>query len=309
MSKDDVGRDGQDDPDAGSDPEPSTTPDTSQSDRRSKANKRNAQRSTGPRTKEGKAKSARNATTHGVFVSRLEPITKGAFAEDPQEFADQASALIGALAPRDAIEMACAIRITGLLINMDRLEIFGMALIEGASRMRPSDFTHGVRTGPRRRLDADAASWLAAYLDGYRPEDEDDFKIYAALIRTYGPNPKVGIKGLWDDEHEPATTAQWKRAFKTLKAKFWPDEADARRWANQLALRFSRDFEAVDGLEEQIAANRILEGPFDLMLKYHARLRREFQGLRADYTDLQTRPLPTPGKNEPNREEDDTDAP
>ena len=35
------------------------------------ANRRNAQRSTGPKTPEGKAKSSQNSITHGIFVKRF----------------------------------------------------------------------------------------------------------------------------------------------------------------------------------------------------------------------------------------------
>lgn len=41
------------------------------SSRKIEANRRNAQHSTGPKTPEGKAKSSRNATTHGIFVRQF----------------------------------------------------------------------------------------------------------------------------------------------------------------------------------------------------------------------------------------------
>src|SRR5690349_21003780 len=41
------------------------------SDRQIQANRRNAQRSKGPQTKEGKAKSSRNALKHGLTAERM----------------------------------------------------------------------------------------------------------------------------------------------------------------------------------------------------------------------------------------------
>ena len=43
----------------------------STSSRKAEANRRNAQRSTGPKTPEGKARSSQNAVTHGIFVKKF----------------------------------------------------------------------------------------------------------------------------------------------------------------------------------------------------------------------------------------------
>jgi hypothetical protein len=46
-------------------------PNTTTSPRKVEANRRNAQRSTGPKTSEGKAKSSQNSITHGIFVKKF----------------------------------------------------------------------------------------------------------------------------------------------------------------------------------------------------------------------------------------------
>ena len=55
------------------------------------ANRRNAQRSTGPRTEEGKGTSSMNAVTHGALAQGV--ITRGDFREDPIEYLERLEAL------------------------------------------------------------------------------------------------------------------------------------------------------------------------------------------------------------------------
>ena len=58
------------------------------SQKRLDANRRNAQKSTGPRTPEGKAKASANATTHGLSSPRGNPLAPGTLlhTEDPTAF-------------------------------------------------------------------------------------------------------------------------------------------------------------------------------------------------------------------------------
>jgi hypothetical protein len=71
------------------------------SDAKLDANRANAQRSTGPRTAEGKARSSRNAMTHGIFCKDL--LVPG---EDPAAFAEVREGILRRLNPRDALELA-----------------------------------------------------------------------------------------------------------------------------------------------------------------------------------------------------------
>ena len=58
------------------------------SQKRIEANRRNAQKSTGPRTAEGKAKSATNSTSHGFSSLNMNPLAPGCFlhTEDENQF-------------------------------------------------------------------------------------------------------------------------------------------------------------------------------------------------------------------------------
>ena len=69
------------------------------SERQIQANKLNAQRSTGPRTLQGKARVASNALKHGLNGKRIVLPN-----EDPEEFDDLRNALREELAPQGALE-------------------------------------------------------------------------------------------------------------------------------------------------------------------------------------------------------------
>jgi hypothetical protein len=81
------------------------------------ANRSNAQKSTGPRTPEGKAVVAQNAITHGLLAREV--VIKG---EDPQEFALYRGGMLGELAPVGQVESLLAQRIVGLSWRLRRAE-------------------------------------------------------------------------------------------------------------------------------------------------------------------------------------------
>lgn len=73
------------------------------SERKLNANRANAQKSTGPRTTEGKRRVARNAVRHGILAREV-VIGEGDGAEREEEFSDLQAGLYAAHAPRDVAE-------------------------------------------------------------------------------------------------------------------------------------------------------------------------------------------------------------
>ena len=89
------------------------------------ANRLNAQKSTGPRTAEGKAVVAQNAVKHGLLAR--EGVLRG---EDGEEFERHREALLEELNPTGALEVILAARIVDLTWRLrraaqDQNETFG----------------------------------------------------------------------------------------------------------------------------------------------------------------------------------------
>src|SRR5438105_9514223 len=117
----------------------STGPKGGVSGRRARANAENARRSTGPRTEAGKRKSAMNALTHGGYATHSVAISRGPFAEDPDELDDYIRSLVDSLHPRDLLEHEEATRIALCYVHFRRLCRYETAIL---SEPRASDHYH-----------------------------------------------------------------------------------------------------------------------------------------------------------------------
>ena len=92
------------------------------------ANRLNAQKSTGPRTAEGKEQASRNAIKHGLLAR--EAVIQG---EDPEEFESYREGMLQELAPAGVVETMLAERVVGLswrLLRAERLHNAAFAALD-----------------------------------------------------------------------------------------------------------------------------------------------------------------------------------
>ena len=89
------------------------------------ANRQNAKKSTGPKTPEGKAKSAQNATTHGLTASS--DVIKG---ESQEQFDAHKQGFLDVLSPQNAVEDFLAGRVVSLAWRLKRAERIQNMLVD-----------------------------------------------------------------------------------------------------------------------------------------------------------------------------------
>jgi hypothetical protein len=83
--------------------------------RQFEANRRNAERSTGPKTEEGKRRSRRNALRHGLCAETVIEIV-----EDVEDYKEFESAIIANYEAETAVERELALRLASLLWRIRR---------------------------------------------------------------------------------------------------------------------------------------------------------------------------------------------
>jgi hypothetical protein len=108
------------------------------------ANRHNAERSTGPRTTDGKAVSSQNAVKHGLTAK--DAVIRG---EDPGEFELYREQMLDELAPVGAVELVLAARIVGLTWRLQRAERMQSLVVESmlADNAKPIS---GIPCAPER---------------------------------------------------------------------------------------------------------------------------------------------------------------
>jgi hypothetical protein len=94
---------------------PEITVASTTSRKRIEANRRNAQRSTGPRTPEGKARSRFNGLKHGLTASV--PVLPG---EDPAEYHARVEAVVASLTPQNQVEYDLLERVASTAWSLER---------------------------------------------------------------------------------------------------------------------------------------------------------------------------------------------
>src|ERR1035437_1761906 len=99
------------------------------SEKRTEANRQNAKKSTGPRTAEGKAASARNALKHGLTAEKFAVIP----GEDPEAYFSDLQAWL-AHCDGDPMQMALAERGCRVAWQLRRIAIAGDAQIAMQAR-------------------------------------------------------------------------------------------------------------------------------------------------------------------------------
>ncbi|MEN6338469.1 MAG: hypothetical protein ABFE01_29790 [Phycisphaerales bacterium] len=112
------------------------------------ANRSNAQKSTGPRTAEGKATASRNAVKHGLLAEQV--VIHG---EDPAEFDLYRQGMLEELAPEGAVETMLAERAVSLAWRLRRAERLQSAVFATVYRENANDVVlwpkHGLPIEPK----------------------------------------------------------------------------------------------------------------------------------------------------------------
>ena len=255
------------------------------------ANRRNAQRSTGPTTVAGKARSSQNPCKKGTFSMTLTPIPAGRYAEDPEEFVAQVSASIAAHAPRDMVEAQIVEQIVSIFVRLKRNDIIEADLLASSGSVSSSQramMATFYKVDPR----GDMASVMLGHLSGDKPAEHSyQFEAMCKFIRNTKAGGKVNVGELWTGEREPVDAAEWEQTLDALVAHFWGSREEAATWAADLwagALVAETDLE--NALREGAASQALKNS--ESAARLSTRLTRQLRTLLEILEQLRQRPLP-----------------
>jgi len=165
------------------------------SERQLAANRRNALRSTGPKSPEGKAVSARNALKHGILSKAVIPPALEKY-ESREEYDGLIASFIDSLAPEGAVEEMLVERIATSYWRLGRLlraEAAALAIRRGTNDAPTYDWYN-----KNRRM-------AQALQDNLAKLDDDDPEAWQTLRdmfdKEYGQYP--------DDDEMRSAIAQW----------------------------------------------------------------------------------------------------
>jgi len=178
------------------------------------ANRQNAQKSTGPKSAEGKAISAKNAVKHGVFA--VETLIKGENREDFELFRQK---LLEEFAPEGAVETMLAERIVSLGWRLKRIvliqdQVFDVMI----EKDEPSPFQKHLKAGlPRIMQDDPRGAGPELVLGRTAISDMSNSRVLERLL-MYERRLERSLNKTMDELHKRKLIRQLEQANKEIEA-------------------------------------------------------------------------------------------
>jgi len=178
------------------------------------ANRENAQKSTGPKSIEGKAISAKNAVKHGIFAT--ETVIKGENREDFELFREK---LLEEFAPEGAVETMLAERIVSLGWRLKRIvriqdQVFDVMI----EKDEPSPFQKHLKAGlPRIMQDDPRGAGPELVLGRTAISDMSNSRVLERLL-MYERRLESSMKKTMDELHKRKLIRQLEQANKEIEA-------------------------------------------------------------------------------------------
>ena len=212
-----------------------------------RANLENAQKSTGPKTVEGKQRSSKNAMTHGIF--RQIPILPG---EDRENFSALADAINQTYKPQDAMEVILVERITVASFRQIRLREVEAAHIK-------------INMSEERLLDSVHVALQIPFLERFTfdhlsPEKEEHYQVFLKVIGEIKAQSDLYLNFSIEmiESQMPLTFIFLKEKFKGFRMTW--EEFITRPESIQLAMK-----EVKESVTQYLKTNKFAHAAFHLL--------------------------------------------
>lgn len=198
-----------------------------------RANRENAQKSTGPRTPEGRARSSANALRHGAHSGRYNAVTAQVLNEDPTEISALIRNVVGGLDPQTDLERAVAQSVADGVIAGNRVRRLEAALLNTCDRTSAERDEIGVSTYEV----AFGESLISAIEIIESPDGESvdvDEPHWVQLVHDVlsraDPRPRFPLSLVTPsgETRGPATDDEWREKFRELLTVVFGDVETAR---------------------------------------------------------------------------------
>ena len=202
------------------------------------ANRSNAQKSTGPRTAEGKERASQNAIKHGLLAR--EAVIAG---EDPEEFELYREGMIEELAPAGAVEAMLAERVVGLSWRLRRAERLQNAAFAALDEGEPTDLL-GARHEEWKQLKG--SEWER----GHSGLLDEDARLGKVVVEDFGGARVLDRMLTYERRIESSLYRTMAELRRERQARAAAAREEASRSEGAMTLLTSLTTEAAAGTEE-----------------------------------------------------------